>query len=235
MASGILHPMAASYVSARFEVADLSSTLRKQRCILRNLDDGTVPPVPSLAYFPTEPDLLRDFILLEYVNDVVGERLVRVATLADTATYSVRRLKVFEDVTANFITAGVQAGDVLQVFLPDASEWVSEEYPDGQLRFVVESVLDATHLQLFVPFPSFKAALNWQIENRGLIRAATGVTRRELLPAPLTWFLDRRVNLLFNSVPEMDSFVAAAKASIDALAAASTSSLLTSENYTSRY
>ena len=57
----------------------------------------TVPPVPTLSYFPTEPDLLRDFVLLEYVNDAVGERLVRVANINDINTYLVRRLKVFED------------------------------------------------------------------------------------------------------------------------------------------
>jgi hypothetical protein len=227
--------MAASYVSARFEVADLWSTIKKQRCILRSLDDGPVPPVPTLSYFPTEPDLLRDFVLIEYVNDVVGERLVRVANINDINTYLVRRLKVFEDPTADFLAAGVQSGDTLQIYLAQPSEWTSEEYPDSLLRFTVASVIDATHIELFVPFPSFKAALNWEIPERSLIRAGTGITRRETLPVPLSWFLDRRVNMLFNSVPEMDSFIAASKASIDALAAASTSSLMTSENYTSRY
>jgi hypothetical protein len=224
----------ASYISARFERSDLYSTVGKQRCILRYLDDGTVPPLPDVTYFPTAPDLLRDFLLIEYVNDVVGERLVRIANLTDINTYTVRRLRVFQDPTADFVAAGVTAGDELQISLAVPEEWISEEYPDALLRFEVESVDSATQLTMVLPFPSFKTTLNWSIAARSISGAATGVTRRETLPAPLTWVLDRRINLLFDSVPEMDSFTAASKTLIDSLARASTSSRIASENYTSR-
>jgi len=226
--------MTASYVSARFEKTDLSASLGKQRCVVRNLYDGPVPPLPSGSYYPTQPASLRDFLVIEYVNDIVGERLVRIATLSDFITYAPQQLTIFEDLTMNFIAAGVNAGDVIEVYLGTSGEWSSEEYVPVPQRFTVASIIDATHVTVLTPLPSFKTTLNWGIPAKGIAKAGTGTTRRSGSPAPLTRFLDRRMNLLFDTVPDLDAFVAAAKASLDALAKASTSTTLSSESYTSQ-
>lgn len=226
--------MSANYVSARFEKTDLSSALGKVRCIVRNLFDGPVPPSPSSSYFPTQPIDLREFFVIEYVNDVIGERLVRVAALDDITTYGVQQLTVFEDLTADFVSAGVIVGDTLTVYPSVPEEWTSEEYPGASRRFVVTSILSATRITVQTPFPSFKAGISWAITSRGISGAYTGTTRRSGLPVPLDRFRDRRMNFLFGSIPEMDAFVLATKANLDALAQASTSSTLSSESYTSQ-
>lgn len=228
--------MTASYVSARFEKTDLYAQLGKQRCVVRNLDDGPVPPIPSAGYRPTQPDELRNFLLIEYVNDVVGERLTRIATTADIAGYSVQALNIFEASGVDFIAAGVGAGCKLTIALASPQEWTSEEYPN--VTFTIASVIDATHLQVSAPFPSFKTALIWSLTTSGgaaiTSGSGTGTTRRSGSPTPLTKFLDQRMNLLFNSVPELDAFVAATKAGLDSLASSSTQSLLSSESYSSQ-
>lgn len=227
--------MVASYVSARFEKADLYSLLGSHRCIVRNRDDGNVPPTPSSTYYPTAPDTLRDFLVLEYVNDVIGERFVRVATTADFVGLSPQQLTHFEVLGADFVAAGVLPGDVLTITLGVSQEWTSEEY--AGLTFIVDTVVDPEHLSVLVPFPSFKTTLTWAI-TRGATPIASGTangtTRRAGMPAPLDQFLDRRFNRLFASVPELDTYVEAVKAGMDALAASSTSSAFTNENYTSQ-
>lgn len=221
--------MTASYVSARFEKLDLTSSIGSVRCIVRNLDDGPVPPPPNPGYFPTSPDALRDFLVIEYINDTIGERLVRVATLADLMTYSPRQLIGFE-APVDFVTAGVSGGDVLSITLPDNSEWVSEEYPASPFYFGISNVASPTQLELNTPIPSFKTAVSWEVIGK-ISGSLNGKTRRETFLVPGTTFLDRRMNLLFPDVPTMDIFVAATKATMQALGTTSTSSTLTSENY----
>lgn len=225
--------MVASYVSARFENAEIPA-LEQVRCIIRNRDDGAVPPVPSPTYFPTSPDLLRPFCVVEFVNDVLGERLVRIATLSDITFYgpSATQLIRFEATGADFVAAGVTSGDTLEITLPESTEWLSEEYPALPFQFGVSTVISPTVLEITRPFPSFKTALSWSVIGK-TSGSFTGTTRRPGIVAG-NICLDTRFNLLFNDVASLDAFVAAAEAGLDALGAASTSSTLTSFNYTSK-
>ena len=225
--------MTSSYVSARFEKTDLSATVGKQRCIVRNLDDGSVPPSPSTGYFPTQPDELRNFLVIEYVNDSIGERLASIATLPDISTYTVRALTGFEiSGGADFVTAGVAPGDILEITLPVPERWQSEEYPSSPFQLSVASVVSSTRLTLTGPIPSFLSNLTWSITGKAS-GVGTGFPRREGFPATGSTFLDQRMNLLFNTVAELDTFVEATKESLDLLTNTSTSSTLVSENYTS--
>ncbi len=223
--------MVASYVSARFENAEIPA-LSRVRCIVRNLDDGPVPPVPGPAYFPTSPDALRPICVIEYPSAILGERLSRIATLADLSTYSQASLVLFSDASANFIVAGVGPGDILEVTAPEVTEWQSEEYPATPFQFGVITVHSATLIEVTRPFPSFKTALSWRVlgKNSGNL---TGTTLRPGV-TPGDTFLDTRFNLLFNDVASLDAFTESAKASLDALGSASTSSTLTSFNYSSQ-
>jgi len=222
--------MTASYVSVRFEKTDLSATIGKQRCIVRTRNDGPIPPLPSLGYYPTAPNELMAPLVCEYIDDVLGERMSRVATLADLTGLPISTLTLFEDLTVDFVAAGVAPGDVLEVVSVVSSEWSSEEYPGTSFQFAVAGVLSPTQLSVSKAFPSFKANMSWEIAAIGLAGNG-GVTRRAGAPAT---FLETRFNALFNSVPELDAFVEATKAGLDALGTTSTSSTLTSENYTSQ-
>lgn len=222
--------MTASYVSARFEKTDLSVAISKQRCIVRVLNDGPIPPVPGPSYFPTAPSELLSPFLLEYVNDDLGERFSRVCTVDELSTVAEQTLTRFEDLTVDFLAAGVAAGDVLNVTIAQPLEWSSEEYPGTSFQFIVASAISATEIAVLTPFPSFKANLGWSIPARTLARAASGVTRRS---GPDIAFRDRRFNVLFDAVPQLDTFVVATKAGMDALSQTSTSSTLVSENYSS--
>lgn len=224
--------MPASFVSARFEKTNLYAEIGKQRCILRNRDDGPYPPAPSPTYFPTDPDALRNFILVEHVDDVIGERIVRIATVSDIGGVA-SPLRDLEDLTVDFSAAGVTAGDVLQFYLPEPLEWVSEEFPDTLLRFTVSLVLSPTKVRVVGNLPSFKSGLRWAIATRSL-SSVNGTTRRTIDPAPLDQFLDSRFNSLFSNVPARDAFVEATKAALDALGVASTATSDPSENYTSK-
>lgn len=222
--------MVASYVSARFENTEIPA-LGRVRCIVRNLDDGAVPPVPGPTYFPTSPDELRAMLVVEYVNDTLGERLARIATLADLTTYGFTPVPLtrFGITGADFIAAGVTSGDTLEVTIPEPTEWLSEEYPSTPFQFGVSTVISATELELSRPFPSFKTNVSWNVLGR-VSGSLTGRTRRPgKVPGDL--FLESRFNLLFNDVASLDAFTAAARASLDGLASSSTSSTLTSFNY----
>jgi hypothetical protein len=224
--------MAASYVSLYFEKTDLWTQLGQQRCIVRNLDDGPVPPLPGPGYYPTEPDSLRECFVGQYIDDTLGERLLRAATLADIGSYAYLPLTTFESVGAGFL--GVFPGDVLTVTIPVVAEWQSGEYPSAVFSFSITGSLSDDALTVLVPFPSFKSGISWEVPSRGLSGTLNGTTRRTGSPAPGTIFRDRRFNTLWPSVPQLDAFVAATKAQIDALGQTSTSSNLTSESYTSR-
>lgn len=224
--------MTASYVSARFEKTDLTSTGNGIRSIVRNLDDGGVPPVPNAGYRPTSPDALRPFLLLEYVNDAIGERYVRVCTLADLDTYTERALTCFEVVGADFVTAAVAPGDLLRLWPPNDALWASEEYPAAPFLFTVLSVDSPERLTLTAPIPSALANLSWEIAGKAS-GALNGRPRRVGFPAAGSLFKDTRFNRYHGSVAELDAYVAAVKAGIDALAAHSTSTTLSNESYSS--
>lgn len=229
--------MPSNYVSATFETVYQAPPIDSYRCIVRNKDDGPVPPAPSLTYFPTHTNLLRDFLIFEHVSDTLGERLVRVMTPADVETIYVQRLNRFTDPTVDFVAAGVVQGDLLQIRMQQPEVWQSVEYPDANLRFVVLSVIDSTTLEMAVPFPAWRKGLSWSIANRGLTRSSTGRTLREGSPAPLDLYRDRRYQTWFGSSPDLDAFVGATKTSLDLLALQVTQAAATTqqENYTSKY
>lgn len=221
----------AAFISARFEKT-LLPVSDQVRVIVRSLDQGDVPPLPSATYFPTQPTAFRDFIVGEYVNDVVGERFARIASLADTTTLSVLSLNTFEAALGNFVVAGVAAGDILEVQLPDATVWTSEEYPTASpFQFLIASVVSATRLTVSQPFPSFLANATWSIPARS-INNTDGVTHRSGSPAGPVEFLDQRFNSYFLNALDAENFVIATKASMETLTNAGTGDALVSESFT---
>lgn len=221
----------ASFVSARFEKDELPIT-GQVRIIVRNLDQGNVPPQPSTSYFPTDPDSLQPFIVSEFVSRVTGENYVRVASLADLDTLTVLPLTLLEDTTVDFVAAGVVATDLVEITPTNPEVWTSEEYP-GTTPFVfqVGAVVSSTQLSLTLALPAFMNAVNWSIPTRSLSGTA-GVTLREGDPANSTTFLERRFNRYFTDAVAATNFVTATKADLDALASESVGAGLTSESYT---
>jgi hypothetical protein len=221
----------ASFVSARFEKDDLPIT-DQVRIIVRNLDQGSVPPQPSVAYFPTHPDTLRPFIVAEFVSRVIGENFVRVATLTDLDTLNNLSLNVFEDTTVNFTTAGVTASDQVEITLPNPEIWTSEEYPGtNPFTFTVSVVLSATQLEVALPFPVFNNTLSWAIPSRGLTGSA-GTTIRRTNPIDSSTFIDKRFNRYFADALAATNFVTATKADLRSLANESIGAELIDENFT---
>jgi hypothetical protein len=220
-----------AYISARFEKT-LLSTSDQVRVIVRNLDQGDVPPAPSVTYFPTQPSGMQTFIVGEYVNDTVGERFKRVASLADTTGITSRALDTFDAALGNFVVAGVAPGDILEITLPDATLWTSEEYPTASpFQFSVVAVVSPTRLRVAQPFPAFGRDLTWSIPARS-INNTDGITHRNGNPVGPVEFLDRRFNTYFLNALDAENFVSAAKASLDTLANEGTGSALTNESYT---
>ena len=221
----------AAYVSAAFENAFLPASGRV-RVVVRNLDQGDVPPSPSPAYFPTQPSSLRTFIVCEYINDVVGERWSNVATLSDITTKTVRQLDILESASANFVAAGVAVGDVINVVIPEPAAWTSAEYPTtNPFQFSVLNVISATQVQVTPPFPAFLNGFNWAIPARTLNKT-DGITRRNGSPPGPATFLDSRFNCYFDNAVDATNFITATKAGMDALAGTSTASTLVNQNYT---
>lgn len=222
----------AAYVSAAFEKSFLPSSGRI-RIVVRNLDQGDVPPSPSATYFPTQPAALRKFIVVDYISDTIGERWNRVATVADINTLTPRSLNVLEAASGNFIASGVLSGDIVEITLSEPAAWTSAEYPTtNPFQFTVVSVLSATQIQVSPDLPAFLTNMNWSIPARS-INNTDGITRRAGSPPGPASFLDVRFNNYFTDVVTADNFVIATKADMDALAAASSATALTSENYTS--
>lgn len=220
-----------SYVSARFEKTDLPLT-GQTRIIVRNLDQGPVPPQPSGTYYPTHPDELQTFIVAEFVSRATGENYVRVATLADLTDEVVLTLNTFEDTTADFITAGVVSGDTLHLTLTSPELWTSEEYPGtNPFMFTVSSVVSATQLTITGQFPAFHRDLTWEIPDRSIAGTA-GVTIRAGNPPNSSTFLERRFNKYFTSAVAATNFVSATKADLIALANAKVDTDLGSESFT---
>lgn len=224
--------MTASYVSARFEKTDVNPSVPPFRCIVRNLDDGGVPPVPGPGWRPTSPDELRECFVLEYVNDTLGERFVRVADLADIAGLPIRALDSFEVPSANFVGDGVVPGDILEITPPNVTVWQSEEYTSSPYQFEVVSVVSATRLTLDRVIPSFLPALTWVIAGKSQ-GSVNGYPRRNGFPSVSSTFRDARMAVFFADVATLDAFVEATKAGLDALGAESTTTTLLSENYSS--
>lgn len=229
--------MATNYVSSTFETLYQVPPVDAYRCIVRNRSDGPVPPVPSDTYFPTTSVLFRDFMVFEHVSDVLGERLVGVLSAADVDTIYPQKLTRFTDTTVDFVAANVQAGDLLQIYMQTPEVWTSLEYPDAALRFPIATVIDATTLEMSVPFPSWRKGLSWTIAARGLTRASTGRTLREGSPAPLDRYRDRRYQAWFGSLPDMETFIAATKTGLDLLSLEVSQLAATTgiEYYTSKY
>lgn len=220
-----------SYVSARFEKTDLPLT-GQTRIIVRNLDQGPVPPQPSGTYYPTHPDDLQTFIVAEFVSRATGENYVRVATLSDLVDEVILTLNTLEDTAADFAAAGVVAGDALHLTLSSPTLWTSEEYPGtNPFIFTVESVVSATQLTITEQFPAFHSALTWEIPDRSIAGTA-GVTIRSGNPANSSIFLERRFNKYFNSAVAATRFVTATKADLVGLANAKIDSDLGSESFT---
>ena len=222
--------MVASYISTRFEKRDLNPTVAAIRCITRNLDDGATPPAPSLTYRPTSPDTLRECFVLEYVNDTLGERFSRVATLSEITTLPVRALDSFEAFGADFISAGVAPGDVLQVTPPNTAVWDSEEYPATPYYFTVQAVISAERLVLTSALPGFQPSLTWAIAGK-TSGSFNGFPRRSGFPAVNAEFRDSRSVSFFTTVAALDAYVESTKTALDALSRTSTTSTLTSEDY----
>lgn len=220
-----------SFVSARFEKDDLPIT-DQVRIIVRNLDQGNVPPQPSTAYFPTDPDALQPFVVADFVSRVTGESFSRIANLTDLDTFSILRLNTFEDTTTDFVAASVTPGDVVEITLAEPEIWTSEEYPGtNPFVFTVSTVLGTTRLELTTSFPVFGNALTWSIPARS-ISGSAGVTIREGNPPNSTTFLERRFNRYFTDAVAATNFVTATKADLVALANESVGSGLVSESYT---
>lgn len=222
--------MSASYISMRFEKRDLNPTVAALRCIVRNLDDGGVPPTPGINYRPTSPDSLRECLVIEYVNDTLGERLSRVATLAEITSLTARQLDSFEVFGADFVGAGVAPGDVLEVIPPNSAVWDSEEFPASPYYFSVAAVSTSERLVLTAPLPGWLPLVSWAIAGKAS-GSLNGYPRRSGFPAPGSVFRDSRMPTFHANVADLDAFVASTKSQLDALSASSTSSTLASESY----
>jgi len=221
----------ASYISVVFEKAQLV-TSEQVRVIVRNRDDGNVPPNPSTSYYPTYPDDLQPFIVGLFINSVTGESFARIATVADLAGITIRTLDTLVDTGVDFVAAGVAIGDLIEVTLPDSELWTSDEYPDINPHiFQVATIVNSTTITVTRPFPAHANSLNWAIPARSLIGAA-GVTLRNGLPANGTEFLTTRFNRLYPTVVEAETSVVAMKADIGALMNENAGASLVSETVT---
>lgn len=220
-----------AYISVVFEKAQLV-TSEQVRVIVRNRDDGSVPPAPSPVHFPTQPNALQNFIVGQYISSVTGESFTRIATTSDLNTYSTLPLNTLEDQNVDFIAAGVSAGNILTINLADPELWTSTEYPGtNPFSFSVAAVLSSTAIRVVQPFPAFLNSVEWEIATASL-SSATGVTRRNGLPSAGTYFLDRRFNRIFPTVVEAENAVVAMKADITALTNETVGDTLTTETVT---
>lgn len=231
-----------TFISATFEKDDLP-VAEKTRIIVRNVDQGGVPPAPSATYFPTQPDDFCPFIVGEYVSDTVGENFNRVATLSDLSTYEYSRMNLFRDNDGGL--ASVLSGDILYVAPSPPELWISDEYPStytlsGVGQTLVNTVLtpvDALHVTVAKEFPSFlSTGFTWRIY-RGTTLIASGVNatlRRENITYGVgtQLFLEKRFNAYFDSPVAAENFVISTKAAMIALANEGVAAELADENFT---
>lgn len=233
-----------AYISARFEKDTLIAS-SQTRIVVRNIDNGAVPPAPTATYFPTHPDDYQTFIVAEYVNDTLGESFVRAATLADFSAYSYRPMSQIEDASGNFALA--QVGDTFEIFLSDPTIWTSEEYPASNFIFTVTSVIDNFNITVSPELPAFKTGLSWQIRRiifagnppvgteTVITQGTVGKTRRPGLTyvfPPIQLFLEKRFNAYFTSSVGASNFVEATKQEMIGLANELVGATITDETFT---
>lgn len=223
----------AAYISAKFEKDDLP-TVGQIRVIVRNVDQGAVPPDPTATYLPTHPDDFQTFVVGEYVDDTQGERFVKVADLSELSSLTYSELNIFEDPAGNLGAA--VAGDVIEITLTPTELWVSEEYPSSVFQFVVAAPIDAFNVEIENAFPDFRTALTWEASHVGISFAtgSQGITRRENLtyPGGVQQFLEKRFNAIFDSAVESENFTAATQAEMTALANESQGVTVVDETFT---
>jgi hypothetical protein len=230
-----------TYISATFEKDELL-VAEKTRIIVRNVDQGSVPPAPSATHFPTQPDEFQTFIVGEYVSDVVGENFKRVATLSDLSTYTYSRMNLFRDNAGGVIS--VLPGDIVYVVPSPTELWVSDEYPSTYLRPIGQSFvntvllpIDAFHFTVSGEFPGFlSSGFSWEVY-RGVTLIASGnnaTLRRENVTYGFgtQLFLEKRFNTYFDSPVAAENFVVASKAAMIALANEAVAAGLTDETFT---
>lgn len=217
-----------AYISATFEKTLLPAT-SQVRVILRNRDDGGVPPSPSVSYFPTNPDDLKYNIVGQFLSRTQGESFIAIATLADLTNVSrpVRALDTLEDLATDFVTAGVDHNDLLTVTLSDVEPWNSDVYSGNPFQFTVQSVT-TTRITVTPPFPAFANTLSWAIPARSLSGIA-GVTIRNGNPGNTLFFRDSRFQRYYSTALEAETSVIAMKASLTSLATATVGATLTTE------
>lgn len=217
-----------AYISATFEKTLLPAT-SQVRVILRNRDDGGVPPSPSVTYFPTNPDDLKYNVIGQFLDRTSGEVFTRITALADLTNvlYPVKALNTLEDLTANFLAAGVTQGDLLTVTLSDVEPWNSAVYNGNPFQFTVATVT-TTRVTLTTPFPAFLKGLSWAVPARS-ISGTAGVTLRNGNPADGTYFRDSRFQRYYATALEAETSVTAMKADLTALTTATVGATLTTE------
>lgn len=216
----------AAYISASFEKT-LLTTSEQVRVIVKNRDDGDVPPAPSALFFPTDPSALQSFIVANYSGS--AETYVGISTVAQLTSVTARALDTIEDTTVgNFTGAGVIAGDVIKITIPDPQLWTSNEYPGtNPFSFTIDAVVSATEVRLTRPMPAFYNGFTWTIDRLSLTKYA-GKTLRNGSPTP-GYFRDSRFNRLFETVIDAENAVIAMKADMLTLANDSAGANLTNE------
>ena len=210
----------AGYISVTFE-KDTLSNVGGVRVITRLIDQGDVPPAPSVIYFPTDPDALKYCIVGEVVAGGNEERFARIATLSELSSVNAETLNYFDDAAADFVSLGVTTSDILEIFHTYPEFWTSEEYPGERFQFSIVEVAPGamnSRLRIGELFPSALPGLSWQIVRAGvpIISGSGGITKRSSLSTGL--FRTHRFNSYFSDSVGADNFVAATKAQLQSLA-----------------
>ena len=223
-----------AYISAIFEKTQIvTPSVTKVRLIMRNRDDGVVPPTPGPTYFPTQPNTLA-YCIIGSASGAV-ESYVGIADMAEMTSVTARALDWMDDTTVNFSTAGVLVNDVIQVNITDPQYWTSAEYPGtNPFQFIVKTVApgaNVNRLELYTSFPAFYNGFNWTIPRLGLSGYA-GRTLRNTTPGGTFQFRDYRFNQVFTTVVDLETAVTAMKADMLSLTNAVTGSELVNETVT---
>jgi hypothetical protein len=217
-----------AYLSASFEKTVLT-TSGQVRVIVKNRDDGDVPPAPSTNFFPTDPGDMQSFIVANYSGS--AETYISVATVAELSSITARALDTVEDTTVDFVAAAVIAGDVIKITVADPQPWTSNEYPGtNPFSFTVDAILSTTKVRLTRPMPAFYNGFTWTIERVSLTGYA-GKTLRNGSPSP-GLFRDSRFNRLFDNAIEAENAVTAMKADMLTLTNEAAGAGLTNETVT---
>lgn len=227
------------HISARFEQNNLPIS-GFTRTIIRNRDDGAVPPQPSSTYYPTHTDDFREFIVAEYINDFVGEAFVRAASfsLNDFGLLTYSPLNQFEDLSGAF--AAAQVNDILEIILTDTTLWTSQEYPASNFIFTVTGLVDANNVLVSPEIPAFRTGLTWELRRvtppsltEAVIAQGTlGIPRRPGVTVPLTKFREKRLNIYSASAITAVNLVKSTKIEMELLTEELLAAEITVEDYT---